>query len=323
VGTVCCKSRAFGRPVAIIPSPGGEGQGEGEPQVQNVHQSPQRLNTAQPLRLVSDTAAVRSARAFTLIELLVVIAVAGILAALAIPAIKTFGQSNRQVAATRQMLDAVGRARQLAIVNRTTVYMVFLPNGVLFPSGLYGGDPGSLPKTQEDRALDLAPGQGRAYVLISLRSVGDQPGRSQPRYLTDWTTLPQGWVFDQRKFIRRIDTVVYTNLNYPTFLPQYWDVKGFAITNGLPFPTADSPVDLFYLPYIAFDYSGQLVSGQDEYIPLARGTVYPPGRDQAGQFLPEAATITEDPPGNALTEYNLIHIDWLTGRARLEERKIE
>jgi len=306
---------------------------EGEPQVQNVHQSPQRLNTAQPLRLVSDTAAVRSARAFTLIELLVVIAVAGILAALAIPAIKQFGQSNRQVAATRQMLDAVGRARQLAIVNRTTVYLVFLPNGVLVPSGLYGGDPYNLPtQRQTDQALELAPDQGRAYALISLRSVGDQPGRTQPKYLTDWTTLPQGWVFDQRKFILRNDRpadpeVIYTNKNYDpgnaAFGPQYWYVKGFAITNALPFPTADSPVDLFYLPYIAFDYSGQVVSGQDEFIPLARGTVYPPGRDQNDRFLPQPATITEDPPGNALTEYNLIHIDWLTGRARVEERKIE
>ena len=65
--------------------------------------------------------------AFTLIEMLVVIAILGILAGLAVPALKNLGKSNVNVSAARQLLDDVGRARQLAIANRTTVYMVFLP----------------------------------------------------------------------------------------------------------------------------------------------------------------------------------------------------
>src|SRR5258708_2452481 len=64
---------------------------------------------------------------FTLIELLVVIAILGILAGLAVPALKNLGKSDANVSAARQLLDDVGRARQLALANRTTVYMVFVP----------------------------------------------------------------------------------------------------------------------------------------------------------------------------------------------------
>ncbi len=64
--------------------------------------------------------------AFTLLELLMVIAIMGILAALALPTLRGL-KPNAKVATTRELLDAVGRARQLALSQRTTVYMVFLP----------------------------------------------------------------------------------------------------------------------------------------------------------------------------------------------------
>ena len=68
----------------------------------------------------------QSAIAFTLIELLVVISIMGIIAALAVPALKNMGKSNIRASASRQLLDDVGRARQLAISDHTTVYMIFV-----------------------------------------------------------------------------------------------------------------------------------------------------------------------------------------------------
>src|SRR4051812_45868760 len=66
-------------------------------------------------------------RAFTLIELLVVISIIGILAAILAPAVSHLLKGDNTLAATRQMLDDCARARQMAISQRTTVYMVFVP----------------------------------------------------------------------------------------------------------------------------------------------------------------------------------------------------
>src|SRR5437867_235631 len=64
--------------------------------------------------------------AFTLIELLVVIAIIGILVAIALPTVNSF-KPNPVAVASRELLDAVARGRQLAISHRTTVYLVFVP----------------------------------------------------------------------------------------------------------------------------------------------------------------------------------------------------
>src|SRR5947199_9009360 len=69
------------------------------------------------------------AAAFTLIELLVVISIVGLLAGLAVPVVNNF-KPNVVAGATRQLLDDVARARQYAISQRTTVFMVFVTTNV-------------------------------------------------------------------------------------------------------------------------------------------------------------------------------------------------
>ena len=70
-------------------------------------------------------------RGFTLLEMLTVIAIVGILVALAAPTIKNFRKGDASISATKQLLDDVHRARQLAISQRSTVYMGSYPHQFL------------------------------------------------------------------------------------------------------------------------------------------------------------------------------------------------
>jgi prepilin-type N-terminal cleavage/methylation domain-containing protein len=112
----------------------------------------------------------RASRAYTLLELLTVITIMGIIAALAVPTLRGL-KPNAKVAATRELLDAVGRARQLAISQRTTVYMIFLSTNFWT----------SVPAAQLAKVQPLLDKQLVGYAFVTLRSVGDQPGMHHAR----------------------------------------------------------------------------------------------------------------------------------------------
>ena len=258
----------------------------------------------------------RGARGYTLLELLTVITIMGIIAALAVPTLRAL-KPNAKAAATRELLDAVGRARQLAISHRTTVYMVFLSTN-------FWADPATNSWTPNDwaRAADLSDKQLTGYAYVALRSVGDQPGVYNPSYLSSWKTLPQGAYIPPGKFWPAIPVVLTNTALGGLMIPR------FSMTNNIPFPSeTNRPPPYVRLPYVAFNGMGQLVSGvsgQPEIIPVSEGVVSVPRHPDTKAPLPgQAATVRELPPRNTFENYSLVYIDRLTGRAHVERRKVQ
>jgi len=276
---------------------------------------------------------------FTLIELLVVIAILGILAGIAIPVLKNFGRSDATLGGSRQLLNDVAFARQKAISLRTTVYMVFIPtnfwidslgkNTVTTPSDWWK----NLSLADQTAVTNLADKQLSGYTFIAYGAMGDQPGRHAWHYLQPWQSLPDGTFIAFQKFTPTTNTIV-DGIN-PN---KVFNVIGFNIktNNAFPFPDetgTNNNSGVIVLPYIAFNYLGQLtVDGQtvaplDEYIPLAHGSVLPvrdpntkdPVLPYLTAALASSPAISENPPGNSTnSSYNIVHIDRLSGHAILE-----
>jgi len=269
-----------------------------------------------------------SAFGFTLLELLVVISIIGLIAAIAVPSLTSF-RPNMLAVASRQLLDDLSWARQRAISEHTTVYVVFVPPmaNLVFPNGA--------PATADQQRL--LQGQYVSYAFYVNHQLGDQPGASYPRYLTGWKTLPAGTAIAQQKFNGA--TGVPGTLTYnATYNPVVVTVNGsnvcwtFDITDTSCNPDIGKTPDANF-PYVSFDYRGSLSSSWHTdgakaghcVIPLTRANVSLQ-KDAAG--LPVwggTATFNENPVGgwNDPTLHTYIVIDGPTGRAHVERTQVQ
>jgi prepilin-type N-terminal cleavage/methylation domain-containing protein len=253
----------------------------------------------------------KSQTAFSLVELLVVMAIIGILASIGLPALRGLGGSNDIAAANRQLMDDLSYARFKAINERTTVYMVFVSQDILTP--IYNNQ-------QKIEVAKRANLQFTSYAIFARRTLGDQPGVNNSRYLTEWRSLPEGVFILTNKFDR-----IAANLPDSARQPIELSKRPFGYAD-FPFPTANPTDKIIKLPTIAFDYQGRFIlfdgegkkrTPEDFVIPMVKGSIIYPqdSRDPNERKTLKPAEIIETPKGN-YTNNPVIRIDWLTGRAR-------
>lgn len=241
------------------------------------------MNSARSITFSSRAGQPIGARAFTLIEMVVVLGIIGVLAALTLPSFTKAGKGNTTETAMRKLADDMAFARLKAMSGRTKVYVVFSPDLNWFTNWYAGGLSSQTNYLYTNAAANaLVGGQLSSYALFSPRSVGDQPGQSTPRYLTEWSSLPDGAF---------IPAAVFRNQNLFMNLPTSPQTAAISLSDSAP--AVSLP-----LPYIAFDENGRL-SGRSANIaiPIVSGSILHP-KDASGDanVVVNTDAVETEPP---------------------------
>ncbi len=302
---------------------------------------------------------IRNHRGFSLVEMLVVLGIVALIASISLPALKGLSKSNTLVTTQRQLLDDLGLARQLALKNRTTVYMVFVPGNIwehaAKATNVAANQQGA---TIRQAFYAAAAGPYSSYALLARRRVGDQPGAEHWQFLTEWKSLPDGYVFPRVMFERQAAATYATSFpdstNYVSLLPYTL----LPVPYAFPDKTQSKKLE-FSMPYIAFDGTGRVEEtsrpmlltgpqksaaapfGSDFVISFTSGSVFMPRNAQGQLIVPgTAGTQTEvdlvetpapKPNPNVAQSQNInyayvpnrIMVSTLTGRARLLKPRIQ
>lgn len=224
------------------------------------------MNYARSTTLSSRAGQPIAARAFTLIEMVVVLGIIGILAALTLPSFTKAGKGNTTETASRKLADDLAYARLKAMSSRTKVFVVFAPDLNWFMTWYPGGISSYTNFFYTNAAANsVVGGQLTSYALFSPRSVGDQPGQSTPRYLTEWSSLPDGAHIPAGAF--RNTNIFLNVLGNPASLPAPVDIPLDDTGSGYA----------MRLPYIGFDENGRLFGRTINIaVPVVSGSILHP-----------------------------------------------
>jgi prepilin-type N-terminal cleavage/methylation domain-containing protein len=247
---------------------------------------------------------------FTLVEMLMVLVIIGLIISIALPGLKGLKRTNVEANANRQLLDDLALARQRAIVGRTTVHVVFVPTNI------FNIDFSSLPQQERNNVDRLKAGLFTTYALFVERSLGDQPGQPNYKYITSWKSLPEGMMIRETEFNDQDPPDIWRGI-FPTETREFLHLL-------LPFPSANGINAL--VPQIAFGPHGGLVDDKgnrildDEVIEVTRGSIFF-DRDPSGIIT---GVDAKGPPNyNPVEDRNWIRIDGLTGRAKVDRKEIQ